>query len=241
MIKFGAEKIESTKILDIIITNLLLDIISAIVAFILALVLLRPVAYFFGWDDSFLSIISIYTLSILFNITTFTIGIPRLFDKFTSIAILQICTAFLKLSLVVCALLFSNTLMIYVYIYLFADICMNLSIIIYSLVLLKVNYGTKWWKRQLDINKEQLVFIWWTNLRTIVRIPVRHFDMIVISSVLSLEMVGIYKVYKDVAGMIGRIGEPITQAIFPEFSKLIAKKRINKTIDTTKKSIFTLI
>lgn len=240
MIKFGSEKLGSENVIQVVKTNLLLDIVSAVIAFILALVLLHPVAIIFGWDVSFLHAISLYTISIIFNITTLTIGIPRLFDKFLFIAKLQVSVALLKLVFVISALFFANSFIVYLYIYIFADIIMNISIIIYSMRLMKVNYGSRWWKRQFLFDKQQIIFIWWTNLRTVARIPVRHFDMIAISSVLSIQMVGIYKVYKELSGLINRVGDPINQAIFPIFTRLLGENKISKTVDVTKRIIIML-
>lgn len=240
MVKFGSEKLETGKIINVVKTNLLLDMASAIAAFILALVLLKSVVHILNWDESFMNIISLYTFSILFNITTLTIGIPRLFDKFLIVAKVQTVVAILKFVFVLYAMLFSKPLIVYIYIYLFAEIFLNLALIIYSLGLVKVNYGKGWWKRGFELDKKQIVFIWWTNLRTIVRIPVRHLDMIIISSVLSIKMVGIYKVYKEIAGLIHRISDPVNQAVFPEFTKLLGKSEMSKTASVTKKTIFML-
>ena len=237
MIKFGSVELKNRSIVNVIKTNFLLDLISAIIAFALALVLLRPAAYLLSWDVSYLHIFALYSFSILFNITTFTIGIPRLFDKFLPLAKLQASVGLLKLAFVLYALFFANSFMIYFYIYLFADILMNLSIIIYSMGLLRRNYGSHWWKKGFKIDKDQIRFIWWTNLRTIVRIPVRRFDMVVISSVISIPMVGVYKVYKELAGILGRLSEPVNQAIFPEFAKLIGDNQITQSKDVAKKTI----
>ncbi len=106
--------------------------------------------------------------------------------------------------------------------------------------LLSSKYGSHWWEKGFKIDKDQIRFIWWTNLRTIIRIPVRHFDMVVISSVISIQMVGIYKVYKEIAGLISRVGDPVNQSIYPEFTKLLGRNDINKTISVTKKTMLLL-
>ncbi len=237
MVKFGSGELQDGDIGNVIKTNFLLDFISAIVATVFALLLIKPVALMLGWDTSFLNAISLYSISILFNITTFTIGIPRLYNKFLSIAKIQVIVASLKLIAVLYAMFFSNTLMTFIRIYLLSDILGNLLIIAYSTLLLNRKLGRRWWKKGLKIDKDQIRFIWWTNLRTIVRIPVRRLDMLVISSIMSIKMVGIYKVYKEVAGLIGRVGEPVNQSIFPEFTKLIGKKDISQTLSVAKKTI----
>lgn len=237
MVKFGPQGSGDGSISNVIKTNFVLDAISAATAYIFALLLAKTVVHILGWDESLINIVSLYSISILFNITTLTIGIPRLFNRFYSIAKIQVATAFIKLLCVLYAMYFSKSFMFYVYIYLLVDILTNLILIIFSIALLKYELGKNWWKNKMRIDMNQVKFIWWTNLRTIVRIPVRHLDMVVISSIISVEMVGIYKVYKEIAGLLNRIGEPLNQTIYPEYTKLISMENINETISVAKKTM----
>jgi O-antigen/teichoic acid export membrane protein len=109
-----------------------------------------------------------------------------------------------------------------------------------SLKLIHNHYGKGWWRNKLSIDREQIRFIWWTNLRTIIRIPVQRLDVIIIGSVMDMTTLGIYKVYKEFAGLISRIGEPVNQAIFPEFAKLIGQQDSKQSIDITKKTMLLL-
>ena len=93
----------------------------------------------------------------------------------------------------------------------------------------------------MKLNKEQIRFIWWTNLRTIVRIPVRQLDVLIINLVMTLEMVGIYKVYKEIVYIISKLGEPLNQAIYPEYAKLIGKDKSSEAISVTKKVMMILL
>ena len=240
MVKFGSDETQGSNMQSVIKLNSILDGASAVVAFIFALMLVKPVVYLFHWDASLVTIISLYSLSILFRLTSFTIGLPRLFNRFYALAKIQVVLAILKLFFVLYTLVYAQPLLYYVVVYLGFDILSNLLVIIYSVKLLRDNVGPDWWRKTLHINRNQALFIWWSNLRTIIRIPVRYLDMIIISSVMSMKMVGIYKVYKEIAGMMDKVSDPINVAIFPEFSKLIGKNSIGKTLSTAKKSIILL-
>ena len=148
--------------------------------------------------------------------------------------------AFSRLILILLVAYYSMGLMYFIYSYLTIEILTNCILIVFSLILLKEKHGKGWWKCKLKINREQINFIWWTNLRTIVSIPVRYFDMIVISSIISMESVGIYKVYKEIAGLLKRIQDPLNQSIYPEFSKLLANKDIANAAVVAKTSILLL-
>lgn len=238
MVKFGSMKSEKTA--HVLKTNVFLDIVSAVAAFMIALFLARSVVHILSWDDSLIQIVKLYSISILFNITTLTIGVPRLFNKFFAIARINVVMAFLKLVGVLCAMYFSKPLYFYILIFLLVDILRNLSLIVLGLVLINHNFDRDWWKNKFIINKDQLKFIWWTNLRTIIRIPVRHFDMIIISSVMPMRTVGLYKVYKEIAGLLTKIADPVSQAIYPEFTKLLGRKAIKEATNVIKQTILLL-
>ncbi len=240
MVKFGAVGTRSDKLINTIKTNVLLDAFSAVGAFSFALLLVKPVSSILGWDHANSHIISLYSVYIVFNLTSLTIGIPRLFDKFMAIAKIQVVVAAIKLVSVLLVMMFTGSLHFYFYIFICADILTNLLLIVFSFMLLKTELGANWWKGPVKFSKEHLRFIWWTNLRTIIRIPVRHFDMIVVSSAMSMHSVGIYKVYKEIAGIISRVGEPVNQAVFPEFSKLIDSGELNRAGSITKRTMLFL-
>lgn len=240
MVKFGSDETQGAKLESVIKLNSILDGTSALVAFIFAILLVKPVVSLFHWDASVLSVIYLYSLSIFFRLTSFTIGIPRLFNRFSAIAKIQFITAFLKLCCILYTLISPKPFLYFVVVYLAFDILLNLLVIIYSMMLLRVNVHRDWWKKPINMNRNQVLFIWWSNLRTVIRIPVRHFDMVIISTVMSMNVVGIYKVYKEIAGLMDRISDPINVAIYPEFAKLIGRNSIGITLSTAKKSIVLL-
>jgi O-antigen/teichoic acid export membrane protein len=110
----------------------------------------------------------------------------------------------------------------------------------YSLYLLKEKGYGAWYKEKIKYYPQQMRFIWWTNLRSIMRIPVQLSDMVIISMVMPLEVIGIYKVYKEIASFIGRFGDPVNQAIYPEYAKLIGKGDSGAAINLAKKTILIL-
>ena len=93
MIKFGADDSNDEKVRGVVKTNLIIDVISATVAFCFALLLANPIVKILNWDSSLVTIVMLYSTTILFNITTLSIGIPRLFNKFWIIAKIQVIMA----------------------------------------------------------------------------------------------------------------------------------------------------
>jgi O-antigen/teichoic acid export membrane protein len=72
-------------------------------------------------------------------------------------------------------------------------------------------------------------------LRTIVRIPVRQLDLLIMNQFLTMQVVGIYKFYKEIVGVIGRLGDPLNQALYPEYAKLIGNDKAEDSLTVTRK------
>lgn len=240
LIKFASKDSDEAKLKSYVKTNVTIDLVSAFIAFLVAFSLAKPAANLLQWDEQIILMMSLYSFTILFNLTTFTIGIPRIFDKFTYVAKIHVFAAVLRITFILYGTLSEQTIVFYLIVFIICDMLANLLLIILSFTLLKRRVGTYWWKVKPTIDRQQIKFIWWTNLRTISRIPVRHFDMIIIGLVMSVETVGIYKVYKEIAGIMERIGEPVNQVIFPEFAKLIGGGNTKESLNVAKQTIVLL-
>ena len=234
LIKFGAKTDDEHRLARTIKTNLLIDIVSAFFAFTVALLLVDTIGNLLKWDEKLIELAFFFSFVIPFTLTTFTIGIPRLFNKFAVVAKIQLVMAVLKLTSITIIGHFDGEATAFIATYIIIDILVNISLIGYSLVLVKRNKVLDWRRTSFYLNREQIRFLWWTNLRTIVRIPVRKLDILIISQVMSIDSAGIYKVYKEIVGIIGRLGEPINQAIYPEYAKLLGRDKTSETIAVTK-------
>lgn len=240
LVKFGHSETSKKDFNNVVKVNFLLDLASAMVAFIFAIAMAKPAASFFKWDTGIRDLIILYSFAIPFTLTSFTIGVPRLFDKFSAVAKIQVSTAALKLIMVLAAVFLNSPVTHYVTIYLISEVLSSILLIAYSFYLLKIRCHGEWLKSKMRYYPQQVKFVWWTNLRSIMRIPVQYSDMVIISMIMPVETVGVYKVYKEIASFIGRVGEPVNQVIYPEYAKLIGKDGDAAAINLAKKTIFVL-
>ncbi|QXE91670.1 oligosaccharide flippase family protein [Geomonas subterranea] len=240
VVKFGSANPSDQELGSLIRTNVVIDTVSAVIACGAALLLLLPVSVAAGWSKSYLPMISFYALTILFNSTTLAIGVPRLLREFTGVARIQIGVAVLRLAAVGTCYFMKGEAAVFIGVYICMDILANLLLTCYGARLATRRLGRKWWSSRMHISREQVGFIWWTNLRTIIRVPVRHFDVIVISSVISMEALGCYKVYKEIVKVIANVADPVSQAVFPEFTKLIGSDRFDESVALARKSMAAL-
>lgn len=238
LVTFAASGKRSPRTISILKTNCYIDVSSAAVGTLVALALMGTASRHFGWAAAPMGTVALYCLTILFNLTSLTIGIPRLYNRFGAVARIQVVVAMLRLAGVGALFLFScRSIGSYMLVYLLGEVGTNLAVIVLALALLRSDFGPGWWKAPASRDKDVLRFIWWTNLRTVARIPVRYFDMPIIASVMSLQMVGAYRVYKEIAGIISRVGDPVNQAVFPEFARLLNSGDRKRAMQTGRKSV----
>lgn len=240
-LKFGHSGRDADSVSGVMRSNLALDIAGALTALVFSVALAGTVVALFGWEPGITTMIMIYSLTIPVNLNTFKIAIPRLFDKFTFIARINIITALLKLSLVVLAAWSEKLDAVHTMgIYTVSEVFLGLALLFYSLYLMRSHGHGGWLRGKIGFDSDQLRFIWWTNLRSIVRIPVQYSDTLIISLIMPLQTIGIYKVYKEIAAITNRLGDPVNQALYPEYSRLIGKNKDGTAVNLAKKTIFLL-
>lgn len=237
LIKFGASQDEGRLLARTIKTNVLIDVLSALFAFALAIFVIKEIGAKLGWNETLIELAYFYSFVIPLTLTTLTIGVPRLFDKFAVIAKIQFSMAVVKLISISVISYLGGDFRAFIATYVIVDVLINVCLIIYSLILLNRKRILNWGQTDIYLNREQIKFLWWTNLRTIVRIPVRQLDILIINQVMSMNAVGIYKAYKEIVGVISRLGDPINQAIYPEYAKLLGREKSTDTVSITKSVI----
>lgn len=239
-LKFGHAK-NADSVEGVMRSNLALDLVGSITALVFSMALAGTAVALFGWESQVTAMIMIYSLTLPLNLNTFRVAIPRLFDKFTFLARINIAAALLKLSLVVLAAWKGVLAAIYVMgIYTVSELFMGVALVVYSIHLMKSNGHGGWLRGAVKFDRAQLRFVWWTNLRSIVRIPVQYSDALIISLIMPLETLGIYKVYKEIAAITSRLGDPVNQALYPEYSKLIGDNKDGSAVSLAKKTILLL-
>jgi len=225
LIKYGAEAFEQDRHEDIgglIRLGSLLDVGSAIIGTIIALSAAHWVGPLFGWDNEVTRMAGLYGLVILFNLTGTPTGIIRLLDKFKLIAIQRTVSAGIKLLAILAAYASGAGLWTYVLIWMITDIVGYVTLFFLGHLLLYRSRIRHWWHARIRDWRRFVSFVWWSNLASTLDIPVKLLDVFIVSLVISVEAVGIYKIFKQVSDILRKPVDPIYQAIYPQFAALIA-------------------
>ena len=230
VIKYGSEAIvekREDKLAAIFKSGFIIDIATAGLGSIIALLILPTVANFMHWDSNLVLLAALFSVEILFHLEGTSIGILRLYDKFKLTAIQSIVSAILKLTLIGgYFLLGGRSLIVITVLYVITDIFKHMLLVFYALCVLHEDMGIrKVVKSNLRLNDDKFIkYTIWNNFCYTVDVPVKYFDVFIIS-LISVDMVAIYKVFKQIIQILSMLINPISQAILPQFSELVAQNR----------------
>lgn len=231
IIKFGADaksQRDDERLFADLKLGIIMDVATAIAGTVLGLLALTFVCDLMGWGAEVKLAAFIFSLEIVFHIEGSSIGILRLFDKFQWTAANSIALAVFKLLVVggYCLLPIEHTMLGYVVVYVATDIANHVSLLFLALYFLHRRFGLR---RVLlaPLSRRDhgfVSFCLWSNLGTTVDVPVKYLDVFIISAV-SVEMVAVYKVFKQALQVFSLLTNPISTAIMPQMSELVSEGR----------------
>ena len=212
----------------------ILDVSTALLCGVVALLLAPLIGGIFGWSSELVLCAQIFSISIFSHFSGTTIGILRIFDKFSLVALQKFIAAMLKVvALIVVMIGWSNvSLLVATIIYVAADIVGNIILVVLAYYQYHKRYGLAGiFKSKLPLSSKQFIsFTLWGTLSEVVDVPVNYIDVFIVS-ILGDGAVAVYKVFKQLAGVLQKVTSPIQQSILPQFSQLSAEGSIRKGYD----------
>ncbi|MEA2050779.1 MAG: DUF2779 domain-containing protein [Campylobacterota bacterium] len=208
--------------------SFLIDFFSLSIAFIVAFFSVDMFVSFFNIPIEYTGLVTIMAISILFRVFEISTGIFRLFDEFKIQSKILVYVAIIKFIFFGIITLTNPTFENFIYATIFSQFIAFAMKLYYSKQILNNNgYNIK------DIVSETInhklikelkifSFIVYNNFDVAVRMVSRQLDIVVLGKLYGAEVVGIYRIAKEIAGIIAKLTDPIYQAIYPEFAKLLA-------------------
>lgn len=228
VIKFGCEAIEEKdedKLRAVIKGGFIIDSVSAIIGCIIGIIISPIVLKFFNWDSKILILMIMFSVSIMFHISGTPTAVLRLFQKFKIIAIHSIATAIVRLIVLgMYTVLFEVNVYIFTLLYVSIDIIRYIVLVFIAMIEINKSIGIKKiiHVSLKKLNRNYYSYTIWTNLSATFDMPVKYFDVFFLSMI-SIEIVAVYKVFKQVLQVFGLLITPISQALMPQLGELIAK------------------
>lgn len=238
MIKYGAEAVsckDEIHFKNCVLQGFLLDVVTAIIGALIGYMLAGLVGNFLDWDAKIISAARLYSIVILSHVSGTSIGVLRLLGKFKLFAIQQFSIAVFKFILISIAFVFKADFNGVLIISLIIDILSNFSLLIISLYVLKNRGLFRTKGNHFKIDYGFMKFSILNNLTTTIDIPVKQLDVFIISSVLTIELVSVYKIFKNITNVFSKVTNKIFQVIYPELSYFTAEGDNESAIGITLK------
>jgi O-antigen/teichoic acid export membrane protein len=226
LIKYGAEALDERdmpRLAGLIKLGTLLDVSSALLGVIVALLGAAIIGRIMNWDARTVQMTLIYAWVIAFKLVGTPTGVLRLFDAFHFFAIQNAATALLKLIAIALAAYLGADLFVFIVVWAATDALGFLVLVIAGQIVLHSKGLWRWWRAPIGQWRPFMRFTIWTNLSSTLDIPVKQLDVFIVGAVISLEGVAIYKIFKRTAQLFTQLANPLYQAIYPQFSEMIAR------------------
>lgn len=238
VIQFGSaalEKQDNARFEKLVGLSIVLDVIGGLAAAALILLLAPLVADKIGLEGNAAQFLSFGALAALLSLRATGVALLRLHDRFDLLAKIDAATALLRLVLSVIAWLIGGTLLHFVIVFVVISLADGLVAFVYGLREMRKRGQTPHFGNlftTLRQNRGFLRFMWNSNLAVILRQTTQRLDVVILGALVAPVFVGHYHIARRCGDAAIRLGRPIKQAIFPEFSRLAASgdyQRIRKT------------
>lgn len=204
----------------------IMDISTAILCFIISILLPNLIGGFLHWSNEMILCSEIFAITIISHFAGTPTAILRLFNKYNLVALSKTLAAIFKITAIVAYYLITKNLNLVssTIIFMLTDFIGNILLVVFAFY----NYSKKY--KISDIIKAKMPkdaksfisYTLWGTLSEIVDLPVQTIDVFIVS-VLGNATVAIYKIFKQIIGIISKVTGPIQQSILPQFSELSAK------------------
>lgn len=234
LIKYGADALEQDRSDDfksLIKFGFLIDGSTAILGAVIAASASGIVGGWLGWSQEHILMAAAYSVTVLFHVSGTPIAILRLLDKYKKIAAQQVYAALIKLVGVALAYQMDAELWVYLLVWALVDIIGNLLLLYFAHRELRNQKIT-------DVSHASVAsmstrfsgiwgFIWTSNLHASVKLGLREVDIIVIGMITGPVGAGLYKIVKTIGSTVGKITDPLYQAIYPDLSNCVSRKNFD--------------
>ena len=192
----------------------IMDISTAILCFIISILLPNLIGGLLHWSNEMILCSEIFAITIISHFAGTPTAILRLFNKYNLVALSKTLAAIFKITAIVAYYLITKNLNLVssTIIFMLTDFIGNILLVIFDIIKAKMPKDAK----------SFISYTLWGTLSEIVDLPVQTIDVFIVS-VLGNATVAIYKIFKQIIGIISKVTGPIQQSILPQFSELSAK------------------
>ena len=226
MIKFGADALEKNDMPQFkkyLKQAVLQDVLTAILAFVVGYICIDYVSDFFIFFSQMVSYIKLYLLIIPFNISGSINALIRLYNDFVVGAKIGIQMTLVKTMLLLIGIVAKCNFTYYIILEIIMSIISSSLYIKSAIKYLKLNNCTDFLKVKIGFDKEFTMFNIYNNIVSTLDMPTGQITTLIINKLLGVSEVGVYNVIAKFGTLVTQVTGPLTQSLFPELSKIVAK------------------
>ncbi len=231
IIKYGSDALEnkdSGGFKALVKFGTLIDCLTALIGFITSLALTNVIARWQNWSPEMTNFAMIYSGIILFDFAGVPTGVLRIFDKFKLFSIQKSVTSSIKFVGALLAWIFGYGFKGFVIVWMLTEIVDYVSLTVMAWVEMHKRGFSRIWAEPLKGITRRFPGIWnfliSTNLTGSVKVGFRELDILIVGKMLNLTDVSLYKLAKKLCAALDRVTNPLFQSIYPELTKLWAKR-----------------
>jgi len=231
---FWVEKNEY-KTLALIKSGLIISTLVGVISLIFGFFITRPVVIYLFHQESFLPLFYIHIIVLPFVVYySYSDSILRFFGKYWGLSMIKVLSALFKLILLLLILAFAKSITNVIYIITCSIIIENLVLLFFTLFIIKRQIRVGWTNAPIKLltkdfySMKQLLFH--TKFRSFIRIFFLRGDILLLGMLSVPEQVGLYKLAKNIIGLLMQISTPIYHVIFPEINRLWHMKDQDKFV-----------
>lgn len=229
LIKFLAksEKNHDTTMSKIYIKwSVVLDVLCMILTLVIGIILRKPVIKIMGWNNDISKYCIIYLCVYMFNFQGTSIGVLRYFENYHYVVKSNIsCSVVQCIGFFVCFILKLDFTAFFVF-----DCVGNLIKFFlmnyYTVRTLKEHDLLEFYKEKLIRCSDFLKFSFYSNITSTIDLPINQVTSMIINKYLGFEAMSAYNIFGCMGSVINKLGDPISQIIYPEMNQLISKRDV---------------
>lgn len=203
----------------------IIDLITAVIAFAVAYSILSLIAKYFEWNSEVQSYIRTYCFTILFNISGIGVfnGILRVFDKYKAISFVNVLTASVNLVGAIIGLYLKASLSYYVYLAIVSVLITFIAMLYSTLTTLSENKisGINIFRTKYD--KKFISFAIQTNLCSTLDLPIKQITPFIINKYMGFSDIAVFKILEKLGQVLSKFIEVVGLVLTPEMSKKLSR------------------
>ena len=231
MIKYGSDALtakDTAGFKALVKLGTLVDACTAVIGCAISIALAGLVARWQNWSPEMIRLAVIYSMIVIFDIAGVPTGILRIFDKFKSFSVQKCVTSGIKFAGVVIAWALHWGLSGFLWVWMLTEIVDYVSLTAMAWIELHRRGFRGIFAEPLSGITKRFPGLWKflisTNLTGSVKIGFREFDILIVGKLLGFADVSLYKLAKKLCAALDRLTNPLFQSLYPELTKLWAKK-----------------